>query len=287
MARMAEFVRRHVVLAYLALTFAISWGGILVVAGPDGIPLPVTSDPLEASPFLYIAMLAGPAVAGIAMTGVAQGRAGLRALLARLVRWRVGVRWFGLALLTAPLVTAAAGGVLAFHFHTSDLLPAVIMREDRSALLLSTLGLGLTVGLFEELGWTGFATPMLRRTHGVLATGLLLGLVWGAWHFLLFWQSDSFAGAFPLGLLLIKLFSFLAAYRVLMVWVHERTGSLLIAILMHAALIVGLQPGIVAPVHVIAFNLLFAAALWGVIGVLAAGGKFSQRAAPRPALERG
>jgi uncharacterized protein len=191
MARMVEFVRRHVVLAYFALTFAISWGGILVLAGRDGIPLPVTSDPLEASPFLFIAMLAGPAVAGIAMTGVAQGRAGLRALLGRLVRWRVGGRWFGLALLTAPLVTAVAGGVLALHFHSSDLLPALIMSGDRSALLLSTMGLGLTVGLFEELGWTGFAAPILRRRHGVLATGLLLGMVWGAWHFLLFWERAT------------------------------------------------------------------------------------------------
>jgi uncharacterized protein len=88
-------------------------------------------------------------------------------------------------------------------------------------------------------------------------------------------------------LLLLKLFSFLVAYRVLMVWVHERTGSLLNAILMHAALIVGLQPEIVAPVHVIAFNLLFAAGLWGIIGVLAAGGIFSQRSVPQPALEKG
>jgi uncharacterized protein len=100
-------------------------------------------------------------------------------------------------------------------------------------------------------------------------------------------ESDSFAGAFPLVLLLVKLFSFLVAYRVLMVWVHERTGSLLNAILMHAALIVGLQPEIVAPVHVIAFNLLFAAGLWGIIGVLAAGGIFSQRSVPQPALEKG
>jgi uncharacterized protein len=152
-------MKRHPVLAYLALTFAISWGGIFAVAGRDGIPLPVTADPLQASPLLYIVMLAGPAIAGIAMTGVVHGRAGYRDLLDRLLAWRVGARWYGVALLTAPLLTAAIAILLAASFRSSDLLPAIITAENRTALLLSTIGLGLIVGLFEELGWTGFAAP--------------------------------------------------------------------------------------------------------------------------------
>ena len=35
---------------------------------------------------------------------------------------------------------------------------------------------GLSAGLFEELGWTGFAIPRLRRS-GIVATGLMVGVL--------------------------------------------------------------------------------------------------------------
>ena len=33
-------IKRHAVLSYYALVFAISWGGILIVVGSGGIPGP-------------------------------------------------------------------------------------------------------------------------------------------------------------------------------------------------------------------------------------------------------
>ena len=38
------------------------------------------------------------------------------------------------------------------------------------------------VAFFEELGWTGFAVPELRKRYGILTTGLIVGLLWGVWH---------------------------------------------------------------------------------------------------------
>jgi hypothetical protein len=63
-----------------------------------------------------------------------------------------------------------------------------------------------------------------------------VGIPWGAWHFLLFWEGDSFSGAAPLTLLLVRLFAWLPAYRILMAWTYDHTGSLLVAVLMHASL---------------------------------------------------
>ena len=182
-------------------------------------------------PVVYLAMLAGPSVAGILMTGLVSGRAGFRELLARLLKWRVGGRWYAVALLTAPLLVTAVS--LALSLLSPEFLPAIFTTDDKAPLLLSGLAAGLMVGIFEELGWTGFAIPRLRLRYGVLTTGLIVGLLWGAWHFLLFWEPGSFSGALPLALLLVRLFSWLPAYRVLMVWVYDRTGSLLVAMLMH------------------------------------------------------
>ncbi|RKN83544.1 CPBP family intramembrane glutamic endopeptidase [Ulvibacterium marinum] len=39
-------------------------------------------------------------------------------------------------------------------------------------------------GLLEELGWSGYVTPKLREKYSVVKTGLIIGVFWGAWHFL-------------------------------------------------------------------------------------------------------
>jgi membrane protease YdiL (CAAX protease family) len=223
------FVRQHPVLAYYALTFAVSWGGVFLVVGPGGLP----ATPEQRMP-IGLTMLAGPSVAGLLLTGFVDARAGYRALRSRLLKWRVGVRWFAVALLSAPLLTAAVR--LALSLRSPEFLPAVAMMDDLAARLVPAFAGGLLVGVCEEIGWTGFAIPRLRRRYGLLGTGLVLGIVWGAWHFLMFWERDSLSGALPLALLLVRLFAWLPAYRVLMVWVYDRTGSLLVAILMHASL---------------------------------------------------
>ena len=133
--------------------------------------------------------------------------------------------------------------------------------------------MGLGAGFFEELGWTGFAVPGLRLRHGVLSTGLIVGLLWGAWHFLVtLWGSGSSSGALSLVLFLfVALFSFLPPYRLLMVWVYDRTGSLLVSMLMHASLtasVLVLGPLAITGVPLLAYDLVLAAALWIIVAAL-------------------
>jgi membrane protease YdiL (CAAX protease family) len=265
MTTIKDFIKRHPLPTYYVLTFAISWGGILIAAGPGGIPVAT-----ELRMTLGALLVLGPSVAGILLTGLVSGRVGLRELLARLLRWRVGGRWYAVALLTAPLSTAAV--LLALALLSPEFLPAIFTSDGKATLVLTGIAVGLAVGLFEELGWTGFAIPRLRLRYGVLATGLIAGFLWGAWHFMMFWESDSFSGALPLALLLARLFSWLPAYRVLMVWVYDRTGSLLVAILMHACLVASTL--IVDPVltggALLTYILLHAAVYWAVVSAAAA-----------------
>ena len=225
---------------------------------------------MTVGPVMYLAMLAGPSVAGLLMTGLVSGRAGFRELLARLLKWRVDGRWYAVALLTAPLLVTAVS--LALSLLSTEFLPAILTTDDKARQLLSGLVAGLMVGIFEEIGWTGFAIPRLRLRYGVLSTGLIVGLLWGAWHFLLFWESGSFFGALALALLLVRLFSWLPAYRVLMVWVYDRTGSLLVAMLMHASLVASqliLMPLPLSAVPLLTSILGWAAALWAVVTAIA------------------
>jgi membrane protease YdiL (CAAX protease family) len=274
------FIKKRPVLTYFALAFIISWGAILIVVGPGGIPVSA-----EQFAMLGLAMLLGPSVAGLLLTGLVSGRAGFRELLSRLFGWRVGARWYAVALLTAPLSTAAV--LLALSFLSPVFLPAIVTSNDRVSLLLMGIAAALAVGIFEELGWTGFAIPRLRRRHGVLATGLIVGVLWGAWHFLLFWESDSFSGVLPLALLLARLFSWLPAYRVLMVWVYDHTDSLLVAMLMHVSLVASTL--VVSPpltgMPLLTYILVRAAVLWAIVAAVAVANRGQLSREPLPGRE--
>ena len=280
MTAIKAFITRHSVLTYYALTFALSWGSVLIVVGPGGIL--GTKELSEALlPFVYLAMLIGPSVAGILLTGLVDGRAGFREFLSRLLRWRVGARWYAGALLTAPLLMTAT--LFALSLTSPVFLPGIFVSDDKASLLLSGITAGIMVGIFEELGWTGFAIPRLRLRYGVLTTGLIVGLLWGAWHFRLFSGSGSSSGVVPADLYLaVLLFSFLPPFRVLMVWVYDRTGSLLVAMLMHASLTAStliLMPLATAGVPGLTYDLVLAAVLWVVVAAVAVakGGQLSRQ----------
>lgn len=264
-----RLIQRYPVLSFYALVFAISWGGILMLVGFG--PIPGTNDEVERLfPFVLVAQFAGPSMAGILMTYLVSGRAGLHELLVRCLRWRVRARWYAAALLTGPLLVAAV--LFSLSLGSPAFLPGLVTSDEKVALVLFGLGWGLLGGgLLEELGWTGFAVPTLRQRHGAFVTALVVGLLWGAWHLLIaFWASTALAGEQSLAIFVAGFLAFYAlalpAYRVLMVWVYDRTESLFLAMLMHAVLSAStliLQPQSTAG-H-LTWNLILAVALWVVV----------------------
>ncbi len=228
----SDFIKRHPVSIYFALTFAISWGGFILVVGPGGFP--GTKEQFGTLfPIVVSMMLAGPSVASILLTGLVDGRAGFHELLSRLFIWRVGARWYGVALLPALILPAAV-------LFALSITSPIFTTDDKAAVVLSGIAAGISI-IFEELGWTGFAVPRLRQRYGIVTTGLIVGVLWGAWHLLqILWVGGMYSGevslAFFLPLYFFSGVAQLTAYRVLMVWVYDRTGSLFVATLMHASL---------------------------------------------------
>jgi membrane protease YdiL (CAAX protease family) len=237
MKTIKAFIKGHPLLSFYALAFAITWGGlIMAVGGPSKI---LGSPDLLGTRFAFVmlAWLAGPSVASVLMTGIVYGRKGLRDLFARMTRWHVGARWYAVALLTAPLLVTAI--LFALSLSSPDYLPTILTTSDKGALLLQGIVGTLVGGIFEELGWTGFATHTLlrRMRHGVLATGLFVGVLWGVAHLpLYYWgASGDLSGAFLLAVVAANVLAWFPPYRVLMVWVYDRTESLLLAMLMHGS----------------------------------------------------
>jgi membrane protease YdiL (CAAX protease family) len=267
-------MKSNPVLSYYALTFLVSWGGILTIVGPGGIP-GTAEDFQRRLPLVLLALLGGPSVSGLVMTWIVAGRSGLRELGSRLRRFRVSVRWYAVAVLAAPLAMLLVPIVISLF--QPGFLPSLFVSTDTSTLIAIGIVSGLMGGFLEELGWTGFVIPRMRQRYSLLSTGLIVGFLWGLWHVLMnFWTSGDASGELSLAQFLHSfLFSLgiLPAYRVLMVWVYDRTRSLSLAMLMHLALIVGnvtLAPPGIATMTGPLWSLVVAATLWTVVAFLAA-----------------
>jgi len=268
---MKNLIKRYPVLSYYLLVFAISWGGILIlIGGPNHIPGTTEQAEKLFVPALLI-MFSGPFISGILMNFLIEGKEGIRKLLSRYLRWRTEGRWFAIAVFTGPILVAAV--LLGLSIFNQEFLPGIITVKDKIGSVIFGVGWGLIGGgLFEETGWTGFAVPQLRKRYSILSTGLIVGILWGIWHLMIaFWASNYLTGAdswtmFVAGFIAFYLLA-LPAYRVLLVLVYDRTGSLPVIMLMHAFLSAStliFQPSSSGEIAFI-WNLVLGIILWIII----------------------
>lgn len=220
---LSSFIKRHPVVSYFVLAYAIAWGGILTVASAKGF----RADKFEILDvmLMFLAMLVGPSLTSLILTAVVDGKNGLRSLWARMTLWRVGAHWYAMTLLFPILIMAV--------LVTLNALFSPIFAPSFTAI---GIVIGLFAGFFEEIGWTGFALPKLDLRHSPMIAGLTLGVLWGLWHIL----AEYFGNSTAMGPLWLPyfLFGFVAAMtatRILITWVYNQTGSILLAQLMHAS----------------------------------------------------
>ncbi|HEY5945354.1 MAG TPA: CPBP family intramembrane glutamic endopeptidase [Kofleriaceae bacterium] len=196
---------------YFLLAFTISWTGVLFAASQHQLYL------------LFVAMLLGPSVSSIALTAYYEKARGLRELAHRLLRWRIGARWYA-TLLVAPLTLSLIA--LALSLYSSSFRPGFAIPFALIA--------GFGAGIFEELGWTGFATPRLLRRYSWFDAGLLLGLPWAVWHLLTDYVGRDVHGWLWIPHALQWVIA-LCAFRIFMTWVYSNTRSLLLGMLLHVS----------------------------------------------------
>lgn len=227
---MHRAIRRHPLLSYFILAFAISWGGVLAIVGPAGIK--AGNLDVAHGMSVWIAMLLGPGISGVPLTGVVTGRAGLRDLRQGLGLRGVPVAWYA-TLLVAPIIGSSVVAGLALS--SDDFLPWLVVEPNKA--LVVGVFLALIGGAWiEELGWTGYATPRLRLLYRPLHAALLLGALHGMWHFLadLSGRGDVAPALYFARFVIFWLIG-LTALRMLMVWAYDHTRSLPLGQLLHAS----------------------------------------------------
>jgi membrane protease YdiL (CAAX protease family) len=249
--KIKEFARRHPVGVYFCLAFFVSWVGSLITAGP----IFLRGESMEPQDLWATGtlMLAGPFLAGLAMTYLVSGNPGLQDLFSRMRRWRFEGRWYAALLIFPTLILAVSLALSAWAYpelSPTFFAPGILM--------------GLFAGLIEEVGWMGFAFPAMQSKRSILGATIYLGFLHALWHVVADFLGNyrAFGGHWlPY---FVGFFVFVMALRVLIVWVYVNTRSLLLAQLMHASssgFLSILIPISIAPVNWVVFYCVYAVIL--------------------------
>ncbi len=207
-----NWIARHDLLLYFILAYVLSWAiWPLVLVNPESSPL---------VPF-------GPLLAAVIVALLAGGWRQLRALLSQLLRWRVHPIWYVIVLL-GPFALAAVAAALTVT--TGAPAPNIDAYTDWLGIAGALVSTIIIVGLFEEVGWRGFALPRLQHRLDALWAALVLGVIWATWHLP---ELISDPGQRPP----LQFFVWILAQSVILAWLYNSTnGSLPIVIICHAAI---------------------------------------------------
>jgi membrane protease YdiL (CAAX protease family) len=207
----ARWTRQHRLTAFFALTFTFSWW-----------VWPAYHLGWSPTPFLAC----GPLLAALVVIGVTEGRSGYRALGSRMLRWRVGWRWWAVALGT-PLAVLTLAALANVAIWGAPVPALTAMPWPTIALAFAARFVNPLDGpLGEEPGWRGYAVPRLQAGRSPLAAVLVLAPLASLWHLPL-----VVVGTLP-PIALPVTFAITFVY----VWLFNRTGgSVLMTLVFHVA----------------------------------------------------
>lgn len=171
----------------------------------------------------------GPPVSAAAVTWLRGDD--VRAWARQITKWRVGWKWWaialGLPIVAAILITLGISAVRGpVDLGGALVSPAVFVGVFLFSMVLSG-------GLNEEPGWRGFAQARLNERYGALRASLLIGVVWAGWHLPYFFAPVTPQSSFPL-VNQIGWFGGILTLSIVLAWVYNSTGSVLIAMALHA-----------------------------------------------------
>ncbi|MBV6449369.1 MAG: hypothetical protein DCC56_14250 [Anaerolineae bacterium] len=203
----------YLLIAFLVITPLIS------LAIPAFLSLPA-----EVVPLILVIV---PALLAILFTAMTEGRRGVGALLRQPFQWKIGFRWYFIALglavglrLTMSVLALLLGWIPAIQL--SDWTPPQYV----------IIGIFTLFGAFmEELGWRGYALPKLLHRRSTLGSALIIGIPWGILHLGL-----VLPGMMNEGTSWVATILFLVGLSVILAWFFVQTGYGIVAgIVYHAA----------------------------------------------------
>jgi membrane protease YdiL (CAAX protease family) len=227
------FVQKYPLSTFFVLAIGLTWIFMITDALgshdiiPFRLPLP-----------LMLMMGYMPTLAAVVVTGLTDGKEGIRALFRKLLIARVGLGWYLFAIFGFAAVCVAAIELYNL-FGGGPAMPILSEKLQHLGgwqLALSIVPMLVVLSLVngEELAWRGFALPRLQAKYSALTSSLILGAIWTVFHLPLFFTLTGSSQADE------SFVSFListVSLTVLFTWMYNNTrGSVLMAYLFHGAI---------------------------------------------------
>ena len=214
---------------FFGLTYGLSWA--------IWVPYILSGKTVDGPVPALVMACSVPSLVGILLTHLTSDNADRNDFWKRVVSFKlIGLRWFAVIIGLFPFLLVL--GLLADNLFGGALPPlrGAAQTLTRPAALMLFIGANIIGGpLGEELGWRGFALDRLQNKWNALVASLILGIIWAAWHFPLFFIQGTPQQGMGFGTFLFWLWSLqVVSLSVLTTWVYNNTHrSILSAVFMH------------------------------------------------------
>ena len=162
-----------------------------------------------------------PSIVALFYTLFIKGKKGVYELFIKQTFKKVSFKWVLVSLLGIPLIASLAMlslysfDVSKFALKTTQLMPQIIVI--------------IVIALGEEYGWRGFLLPRLMNKFNPFYSNIIVGLIWGIWHF----PAYLIGTGVPLEMNFMVFLIWVILASLFIGWVYYYTKSVLTSILIH------------------------------------------------------
>jgi len=173
---MSTFVKKYPAISLLVLAMIFGFAPALAVAAG-----------LLPSGWIQLGALSS-SLAAVVLVLIEGRKGGLRELLSRALIWRVGIRWWALALFF--MIVPSVATLYLYHLLGGPVVDWSGL-QPLYQVIPNMIFLTIAAGIGEEFGWRGFLLPRLQSRHNALVSGLIVGVAWATWHVPLFFIKGT------------------------------------------------------------------------------------------------
>jgi uncharacterized protein len=217
-----DFITRRRVASFIGLTFIISY--------LFGIPFnmvisPLVKDTNEVTSVLFPRLITvyGPAIAAVVLTLSGAGPCSTKKLLTKLIPQSRYTWWC----LTIPFICFLITFMSFAIAGVSVTQLGDFLVNDWPWLIFQFVAQFFIVGIGEELGWRGWLLPTLAQRQSLITSVLLIILIWGLWHFPIFFSEYQ---------IVVPWLTILVSLAFLTTWLWFKVnGNIFVLATMHAS----------------------------------------------------
>jgi membrane protease YdiL (CAAX protease family) len=168
-----------------------------------------------------------PGIVAIVLSVIYGGKQHLRNLLKPLIQFQHPLKWYLYALFFGSIIS-----LISFYAYKTFSGIAIPLDPVYNLFIIILIVVPFSP-LWEEIGWRGYALPLLQNICKPLATSLILGFLWGLWHLPMYAALTAYGDKRMIFFLIV--FVGCLPLSIIQSWIYNNTRqSLLLCVLFHA-----------------------------------------------------